>query len=410
MRRLRLVCPLCALLCAGSSACSGDDNGSGAPAVNEGPSGSSGNESAGSGTGSAGSGTGGAGSAAGGPIVNPLTNPIDGPAAGNPAGKCDVPADAQLEDVSSPKTVVGTGTPDSCTGDKLVEAVGKGGVITFNCGPDPVTITLTQTAKIVNDTGPKIVIDGAGKITLSGAGKVRILYQNTCDMAQKFTTASCDNQEAPQLTVQNLTFVDGNAKGIPNTGELGGGGAIYARGGRLKVINARFFNNVCDDNGPDVGGAAIRSFMQYKGMPVYIVNTTFGGKDGLGNVCSNGGGLSSIGVSYMVINSLFSYNKAIGNGANPAQAGSPGGGSGGAIYNDGNTYTLSLCGTNITNNSANEGGGAVFFVSNDKSGSLVIDRSTLTANPSKGFETQGFPGIFVIAKDKPMVTESTLTK
>ena len=150
--------------------------------------------------------------------------------------------------------------------------------------------------------------------------------------------------------------------------------------------------------------------MQYKGMPVYIVNSTFGGKDGLGNVCSNGGGLSSIGVSYTVINSLFSYNKAIGNGANPAKAGSPGGGSGGAIYNDGNTYTLSLCGTNITNNSANEGGGAIFFVSNDKSGSLVIDRSTLTANPSKGFETQGFPGIFVIAKGAPMVTDSTLLK
>jgi hypothetical protein len=355
-------------------------------------------------------GTGGAGSAAGGPIMNPLTNPIDGPPAGNPDGKCNVPAEAQPEDVSSPRTVVGSGSADSCTGDKVVEAVAKGGVITFDCGPDPVTITLTQTAKVVNDTGPKIVIDGGGKVTLSGGGNVRILYQNTCDKAQKFTTSHCDNQDGPQLTVQNITFVDGNAKGIPNDGELGGGGAIYARGGRLKVINARFFNNVCDDTGPDVGGAAIRAFMQYNGLPAYVVNTTFGGKDGLGNVCSNGGGLSSIGVSYTVINSLFSYNKAIGNGANPAKAGTPGGGSGGAIYNDGNTYTLSLCGVNINNNTANEGGGAIFFVSNDRSGSLVIDQSSLTANPSKGFETKGFPGIFVLAKGDPMVTGSTLTK
>ena len=75
-------------------------------------------------------------------------------------------------------------------------------------------------------------------------------------------------------------------------------------------------------------------------MPVYIVGSTFGGGPGLGGVCSNGGALSSIGVSWAVLNSLFSYNEAIGHGANPATAGTPGGGSGGAIYTDGNTYTL----------------------------------------------------------------------
>jgi hypothetical protein len=343
-------------------------------------------------------------------VVNPLTNPSDGPAAGNRDGKCDVPTDGQLEDVSSPRTVVGAGTPESCTGDKVVEAVGKGGVITFNCGPDPVTITLPETAKVINDTGPKVVIDGGGKVTLSGGGKVRILYQNTCDKAQKWTTSHCDNQDSPALTVQNITFADGNAEGIPNDGEAGGGGAIYARGGRLKVINSRFFHNTCDPTGPDVGGAAIRAFAQYNGLPAYVVNSTFGGKEDLGNVGSNGGGLSSIGVSYTVINSLFSFNKAIGSGANPAKAGTPGGGSGGAIYNDGNTYTLTLSCSVITNNTANEGGGAIFFVSNDKTGSLVISDSTLSANPSMGFETKGFPGIFVIAKSDPMVTGSTLTK
>lgn len=49
-------------------------------------------------------------------------------------------------------------------------------------------------------------------------------------------------------------------------------------------------------------------------------------------------------MSWTIIDSLFSHNRAIGNGANPAQAGTPGGGSGGAIYNDGNTMTLALCG------------------------------------------------------------------
>jgi hypothetical protein len=332
--------------------------------------------------------------------------PDDRPAAGNPEGHCEVPADAAPEDVTSPRTVVGAGTRESCTGEAFVAAVAKGGVITFNCGPAPVTITLTQTAKIVNDTGPKIVIDGGGKVTLSGGGKVRILYQNTCDQAQKFTTAHCQDQDHPQLTLQNLTFEAGNSKG--QTMEGGGGGAVFVRGGRLKILNARFFNNVCDDVGPDLGGAAVRALSQSGGRPVHVVSSTFGGRDGLGNVCSNGGGLSSIGVSYNVINSLFSFNRAIGLGANPARAGQPGGGSGGAIYNDGNLFTLSLCGTRISDNQANEGGGAIFFVSNDRSGSLVIKDSQLARNPSKGFETPGYKGIFFLGKGTPQVSGSTI--
>lgn len=343
----------------------------------------------------------------GGPIDNPLTNPESGPPAGNPDGNCSIPDDARLADVSNPTTVVGTGTPESCTASAFVDAVAAGGVITFDCGPDPVTITLDRTAKIFNDKGPEIVIDGAGLVTLSGAGAHRILYMNTCDPDQVWTTDHCQDQDHPRLTVQNLTFVDGNATG--ETLEGGGGGAIFVRGGRVKIINSRFFNNVCDETGPDVGGAAVRVFSQFEGQPVYVVNSTFGGEPELGNRCSNGGGLSSIGVSYTVINSYFSHNEAIGNGANPAQEGTPGGGSGGAIYNDGNTFTLSLCGTKIVDNHANEGGGAIFFVSNDQSGSLVIEDSELCANPSAGFETAGFPGIFVIANGDPQVSGSTLT-
>ena len=310
---------------------------------------------------------------------NPLTNPEDGPPAGNQNAEatCDVPAEARPEDVSNPTTVVGSGTPDSCTSDAFVEAVEKGGVITFDCGPDPVTITLNRTAKVVNDTGPEIVIDGGGLVTLSGAGNHRILYMNTCDENQKWTTSHCQNQDHPRLTVQNITFIDGNSK---NEDEFDGGGAIWVRGGRFKVVNARFFNNVCASTGPDVGGAAIRVFSQYEGQPVYVVNTTFGGEDGYGNSGSNGGGISSIGVSWTIINSFFSHNNAEGNGANPAEAGTPGGGSGGAIYNDGNEMTLSICGTRIEYNEVNAHGSAIFFVSNNHTGNVVIDRSVITNN------------------------------
>ena len=310
-------------------------------------------------------------------VPNPLTNPEDGPPAGNPDGDCPVPAEAGLADSSSPRTVVGTGTPASCTGDAFIAAVAAGGVITFDCGPDPVTITLDRPAKIVNDTGPEIVIDGGGLVTLSGGGSTRILYMNTCDEAQKWTTSMCNDQDHPRLTVQNITFIDANSKGED---EYDGGGAIWARGGRLKVVNARFFNNVCADSGPDVGGAGIRVFDQHQDRPVYVVNTTFGGADGFGNTCSNGGGISSIGVSWSIYNSLFSHNHAIGNGGNPAQGGTPGGGSGGAIYNDGNEMTLSLCGTAIHDNDVIQHGSAIFFVTNNHTGDIRIDQSTITNN------------------------------
>jgi hypothetical protein len=330
------------------------------------------------------------------PVVDPDTNPPDDEP-GNPNGSSEIPAEANLEDTSSPDHVIGDGTPESCTSAAVVDTVALGGVITFDCGDEPLTIKLDATAKIVND--------GGNKITLSGQGARRILYMNTCDEAQKYTTSHCQDQDHPQLSVQNLTFVDGNSKGLDEDG----GGAVFVRGGRFKILNSKFFNNVCDDVGPDVGGGAVRVRSQFEGKPVYVVNSTFGGSDeALGNVCSNGGALSSIGVSWTVVNSLFENNRAIGNGANPAKSGTPGGGSGGAIYNDGTEMTLALVGTTIENNHANEGGGAVFFVSNDRTGSLVITDSTLRDNPSDGFETQGFPGIFVLADGDPQVTNSTI--
>src|SRR5579862_4295509 len=179
--------------------------------------------------------------------ATPPTNPQDGPPAGYADGHAAIPPEGQAEDVSSPTTVIGTGIPAGCTGDAFVAAVAKGGVITFDCGPDPVTIVLTSTAKVFNDTAPKLVIDGGNKVTLSGGGTIRILYMATCDKAQVYPPGAgdCNTNPGVQLVVQNITFVDGNAKGIPDgTNNGGGGGAIHAQGGRLKVVHSRFFNNV----------------------------------------------------------------------------------------------------------------------------------------------------------------------
>ena len=295
---------------------------------------------------------------------------------------------------------VGRGTPASCTSAAVVAAVRAGGSIRFDCGPDPVTIRMNATAKVLN-TRASVVIDGGGLVTLSGEGRRRILYMDTCDRAQVWTTSHCDDQATPQLVVENITFADGNSTGQHFDG--GGGGAIFDRGGRLRILNSTFTANRCDHYGPDLGGGAVRALSQYHGLPVYVVGSRF-----TDNVCSNGAALSSIGVSWTVLNSRFVGNRAIGTGANPARAGSPGGGSGGAIYNDGDRMTLTISGSTFTDNHANEGGGAIFFVSNDRTGTMSIRGSTLTNNPNDGFHTAGLPGIFFLGARSPTITGSVL--
>ena len=324
---------------------------------------------------------------------------------GNPNGHAAVPLAGRAVTTSHPNHVIGKGTPAGCTSAAVVKAVAAGGIITFKCGPAPVTITLTATAKVRN-TSHLVVLDGGGLVTLSGGGVRRILYQNTCDPKQRITTSDCFNQRWPQLIVQNMTFTAGNSKARQTNGNFGGasgGGAIFDLGGQLKVVNSRFIGNRCFRTGPDLGGAAIRALAQWRNRPVYITSDTF--RSGR---CSNGGALSSIGVSWVVLNSMMTGNKAIGFGANPARAGTPGGGSGGAIYTDGNRYSVKIAGTVISNNSAREGGGAIFFVSDNNTGTLTIGSSTLHHNPSAGFSTPGFPGIFFHSAGHPRVTNSTI--
>ena len=92
-------------------------------------------------------------------------------------------------------------------------------------------------------------------------------------------------------------------------------------------------------------------------------------------------------------NSLFSRNTAVGNGANnddPARCsvinndqkeiGS--GGNGGAIYSDGKSVNVLLCGDKIVGNSAGVKayGGGLFFTSNNMQGTLSIIDTVMTGN------------------------------
>ncbi|PUA79425.1 hypothetical protein [Nocardioides currus] len=295
-------------------------------------------------------------------------------------------------------TVIGSGSPAGCTSAAVVRAVRAGGVVRFDCGPAPVTIVMQQTAEVLN-TSTKVVIDGGGLVTLSGGGERRILWQDTCDEDLIWTTDHCDDQATPRLVIKDLTLRDGYVSS-PDLAE-GNGGAVSVRGGRLRIIGSTFVDNRCTPTGPDVGGAAVRVLDQFRDRPVVVRGSEF-----TGGVCSNGGALSSIGVSWDIRDSTFTGNRAIGRGANPAKSGTPGGGSGGAIYTDGNTFQVRLSGTRVVGNKAREGGGAVFFVSNDRTGTLSVADSVLRRNPSLGFEN--FPGIFFLGRGKPVFTGSVV--
>jgi S-layer homology domain len=333
-------------------------------------------------------------------VVQSICPPI-----GNADGNSPVPIDGRAESISNPDTVVGNGTPASCTSQAVVAAVAQGGTIIFNCGPDPVLIEMTATAQVFNDADPDVVIDGGGLVTLSGMGQRRILYMNTCDPALVWTSPQCQNQSTPRLTIQNINFVRGMTTGQDLSA---GGGAVWVRGGRFKIVNVGFFNNTCAEFGPDVAGAAVRAFSQYNNLPIYVTNSTFGGAPGFENECSNGGGTAGIGVSWTITNSLFSDNNATGIGANPQRPGTPGGGNGGSVYLDGNLIHLVLDGTAIYDSNAREGGGAIFFVSNNRTGTMTIRNSVLRRNISERFETAGLPGIFVLAAGPPTIIDSVI--
>jgi hypothetical protein len=297
---------------------------------------------------------------------------------GNPNGHAAVPLAGRAVSTAHPDHVIGDGTEASCTSAAVVQAVAMGGIITFNCGPQAVTVTMTQTANVVH--GDLIVIDGGGRVTLSGGGKIRILDMDTCP--------GCWEQTGPHLIVQNMRFVDGYSGAHQVSGSADyGGGAIFDQGGQLTVVNSAFVGNGCYQFGPDLGGGAIRAYGMDMNTPVYLTGDTF-----RGNTCSNGGAVSGLYANFVLTNSLLVGNKAIGWGANPATAGTPGGGSGGGVYTDGNNYNLVIDDTVIRSDSAREGGGAIFCVIDNGQGALTIENSDLDGNPSSQF--QNAPGIF----------------
>ncbi len=173
-----------------------------------------------------------------------------------------------------PGAIVGTGSADTCTEAALDAALALGGLVTFNCGPNPVTITVTSTKTIALNT----TIDGGGLITISGGNSVRV-----------FSTGV-------NFIVQNLTIANGYSD---STGV--GGGGILNDGGTLTVTNSAISDNWGYSGS---GGGGILSYFG----TLTVTNSTFSGN----RAGTGGGGIIIFGGTLTVTNSTFSGNRGDG--------------------------------------------------------------------------------------------------
>jgi hypothetical protein len=268
-------------------------------------------------------------------------------------------------DTAAPDAVVGAGTAASCTEVALDAALAVGGVITFDCGAAPHTITVTAEKRIERDT----VLDGGGRVTLSGGNATRIL-----------TLSAPLDSASPELTLQRLILQAGRAEGA--------GGAVLRLGGSLTVIDSAFLSNAASIDGLEMAGGAIYAV---GGGATTIVGSTF-----TGNRASNGGALGLLDSGLVLVNSVVQGNAATGLDDSPGQAGS-----GGGVIVDGAGKGVRVCGAIVSDNQANTYGGGMLVFSRDGQGRVEIDRTTISGNqipnhtqmPSKagGLFLEGMP-------------------
>ena len=193
----------------------------------------------------------------------------------------------------------------------------------------------------------------------------------------------------PRLVVQNLTFARGNSTGDHYEG--GGGGAISpaAAGSRS---SARGSPATAATPGASTSAAPPCALSQSGGRPVYVVRSTF-----TRGVCSNGAALSSIGVSVDLQQHLHPQPRDR-QWRQPGARRHAGRRLGRRDLHDGNTFRVLIAGNSDDTEPRARGRRRVFFVSNDRTGTLEIRYSTLRRNPSIGFETD--PGIYFLGRDQ----------
>jgi hypothetical protein len=308
----------------------------------------------------------------------------------------------------SPQSVIGNGTPGSCTEAAFATAFNAGGSITFNCGAAPVTITLTSRYTVTVDTAidggtlDQIILSGgdpgtgprngvgffavpagrsltlqnmalrqAGDTAIVNAGNLS-LVSSRLDYAR---AASCGSILSVGHVSDNLSLfayntVDGNGGGIciqGGTAHLmndqivgnvagGVGGGLYNNGGIIDTYGLYLIGNWALRGGGVYNATGSHLTLLY-GVPEYNVAS-------LTDMNGAGGGVDNHGVLTMTGN-IVQYNQAY---------------KGAGIANDGRLY---LEGSEVQSNATasndpanNIGGGLLTFAP------MVISNTLFALNTS----------------------------
>ena len=278
--------------------------------------------------------------------------------------------------------VVGNGTAASCTEAAFVAALSGGGAVSFNCGPAPVTITLTAQRSISNNTS----IDGGGLVTFVGNGGTQnAFYLNTPGASLSLNKITARNfagtfiyAASGSVTISNSTFQSNQRLVLNNlanssasinastflSNTSNGYGGVIVNGGALTITLSSFIGNAASISYE--GGAIYNQSLPTQVGTVFISKTTFDG-----NIGGYGGAISNYG-SITLTQSTLSNNRSTFNG----------GGGGGAIYsgNSAASTALTIMNTTFSGNSSpsNSRGGALYAAYR----SMSLTNVTLVNNTS----------------------------
>lgn len=276
-------------------------------------------------------------------------------------------------------SVVGTGTPASCTEAAFNTAVAavqgsSGGTITFNCGGAKTILLQQQLVTPPSDT----TIDGGGQITLSGNNNSRIFFVGGSLTIRNITLTNgyVDDYGGAVFVPFTTSFTAVNSTIQNSQSGRWAGSAIFGEGdAQITLIDSVVQNNRTTNYG------AINST-----GPVTIINSVL-----QNNQSDTGGGALSVNNDVIIQNSLLSHN-------------STEGGNGGAILVGGNAY-VTIENSTISNNYADFEGGGIYNL-----GETIVYRSTIIGNFSDysggGISNGNYVGFDPIMR----VNQSLITK
>ncbi len=281
------------------------------------------------------------------------------------AASCDSLA---LVELGSDATRVGTE-------DELRQALATGGSILLTAD-----IQATASFPVLADA----VVDGDGHV-IDGGGSTHLFVTDPIN-----------------FTLQNVTLQNGsNNVSDDEHFSRRSGAAIMANGfvadgqpgiGSLTVIDVMFDGHRTKPTGPgDIRGGAIYGFA----MPeITISGSTF-----VNNVASNGGAIGGLGASFTIIDSVFAGNQTNGTGPSGALEGHGGAISMDALSQNLTTAHFRVCGSRFEDNIAQNGGGAIYLVTHQQTGSeFTVEQSLFQGNRSTS-SSEGQGGAIFLMDD-----------